>query len=185
MKRFLSAAVVAVCLAVAYVVAFDPMVLQTVAMAAAGAPETVAQSVSENTKVTWAWGEAAQSVASALFTVMSMVAMYFFRRLPENIVAIIGNARVETLLQNAKGYGMNAVKDATDGKSMSVDVGNKVLAEALQYALTNGSSWLLNWGGGADGIAQKIWARLNLEPAASADAVPKITAAAVEAAKAA
>lgn len=185
MKRFLGAALVAACLAVAAVPAIELFVVQTVAMAAAGAPETVAQSISENTKVTWAWGEAAQSVASALLTVMSMVAMYFFRRLPENIVAIIGNARVETLLQNAKGYGLNAVKDATDGKTLSVDVGNKVLAEALQYALTNGSSWLLNWGGGPEGIARKLWARLNLEPAASADAVPKITAEAVEAAKAA
>lgn len=150
------------------------------AFAAAGAPETVAQSVSESTKVTWAWGEAAQSVASAALTLLSMVAMYFFRRLPENIVAIIGNARVELLLQNAKGWGQNAVKGATDGKTMSVDVGNAVLAEALQYALNNGSAWLLNWAGGPDGIAKKIWARLNLEPEASADKVPEIVATVVE-----
>lgn len=148
-------------------------------LAATGAPETVAQSVSENTKVTWAWGEAANTIASAAFTLISSIALYYFRQLPQNVIAIIGNARVETLLQNAKLYGLNAVKDATADKTLSVDVGNKVLAEALQYALTNGSSWLLNWGGGADGIAKKLWARLNLDPSADASAVPAITAAAV------
>lgn len=170
-QRMLAFAMIALALMV--------VMLPELALAAASAPETVAQSVSENTKVTWAWGEAASTIASALLTLISSVAMYYFRKLPENIVALIGNARVETLLQNAKAYAINAVKDASGDKALSVDVGNKVLAEALQYALDNGSSWLLNWGGGADGIAKKIWARLNLEPEASSAAVPDIVAVAV------
>jgi hypothetical protein len=174
MKRFLGAALVA-----ALFVLFAADVTMFAAHAATGAPETVAQSVSENTKVTWAWGEAAQSVAAGILYLFSMVAMWLFRKLPENIVGIIGNARVELLLANAKNWGLNAVKGATDGKTMSVDVGNQVLAEALTYALSNGSGWLLNWGGGPEGIAKKLWARLNLDPAADAAAVPVITASAV------
>ncbi len=155
------------------------------AFAAAGsAPETVAQSVSENTKITWAWGEAASSVAEAAFYTLGMVVMYFFRRLPQNIIAVFGNARVELLLENARNWGINAVKDATKDKTMSVNVGNAVLAQALQYGLSNANPWLLNWAGGPEGLAKKIWSRLPLDSAADAASVPVITAQAVSVAAA-
>lgn len=170
--RRMAVAVLAVALAMV-------MLMPVFAFAAASAPETVAQSVSEATKVTWAWGEAAQSVAGFVMSLLVLVGGYLFRKLPENIVGLIGNARVELLLTNAENWGINAVKDATKDKSMTVDVGNAVLAQALSYALNNGSSWLLNWAGGPDGLAQKLWARLNLDPKATSDAVPGIIAAAV------
>jgi hypothetical protein len=153
------------------------MVLMPVfAFAAASAPETVAQSVSEPTKITWAWGEAAQAVASAILSVLSMVALYFFRKLPENIIAMIGNARGELIISNAQNWANNAVKDATTGKTLTVDVGNKVLAEMLSYILNNGTPWLIGWLGGPLGIAQKIWSKLPLEANADASALPSVVA---------
>ncbi|WP_315804023.1 hypothetical protein [Bradyrhizobium sp. SZCCHNS3002] len=97
------------------------------------------------------------------------------RQLPANVVALFGNARVELLINNAIGYGLNAVKDAAKGKTLSVDVGNKVLAEALQYAVENAPAWLLSWAGGPEGLAKKIFGRLDLEPAADASAVKLVT----------
>lgn len=154
--------------------AFVILAFPVLALAAASAPETVAQSVSENTKVVWAWGETASALASAALSLIVLVIGWLVRKLPENILAIIGNARVELLLNNAKNYGINAVKDATKDKTLSVDVGNQVLREALQYAVDNASGWLLAFSGGPENLAKKIWARLNLDPNASADAIPRV-----------
>lgn len=98
-----------------------------------------------------------------------------FRQLPANIAAILGNARVELLINNAIGYGLNAVKDASKGKTLSADVGNQVLAEALQYGVDNAPAWLLAWAGGPEGLAKKIFGRLDLEPAADAGAIKLVT----------
>lgn len=163
MKRFALAA-----LAAALFVVAAPVL----AMAADAAPETVAQATGETTKVVWGWGSAAASVAQALAYIIGLAAAYALRQLPANIVAIFGNARVELLIQNAIGYGLNAVQGAVKDKTLTVDVGNEVLAKALQYAVDNAPGWLQSWAGGPEGLAKKIWARLNLEPAASDAAVP-------------
>lgn len=142
------------------------------AFAADTAPETVAQATSDTTKVVWGWGSAAAAVAQAVAYLIGVAAAYALRQLPANIVAIFGNARVELLIQNAIGYGLNAVQGAVKDKTLTVDVGNEVLAKALQYAVDNAPGWLQSWAGGPEGLAKKIWARLNLEPAASDAAVP-------------
>lgn len=62
-------------------------------------------------------------------------------------------------------------------KTLDVDVGNKVLAQALQYAVDNAPGWLQTWAGGPEGLAKKIWARLNLGDGADDSAIPGIVAA--------
>lgn len=163
MKRFVLAA-----LAAALFVVAAPVL----AMAADAAPETVAQSVSESTKVTWAWGATVSQAGQAIAWILASIAMVLLRQLPANIVAIFGNARVELLLNNAIGYGLNAVQGAVKDKTLSVDVGNEVLAKALQYAVDNAPAWLQSWAGGPEGLAKKIWARLNLGEGASDAALP-------------
>jgi hypothetical protein len=143
-----------------------------VAFAADAAPETIAQSVSESTKVTWAWGATVSQAGQAIAWILASIAMVLLRQLPANIVAIFGNARVELLLNNAIGYGLNAVQGAVKDKTLSVDVGNEVLAKALQYAVDNAPAWLQSWAGGPEGLAKKIWARLNLGEGASDAALP-------------
>lgn len=162
MKRVLLAA-----LAAALFVVAGPML----AFAADTAPETVAQATSETTKVVWGWGATATQLAQAAAWVLASAAMVALRKLPANIVAIFGNARVELLLNNAIGYGLNAVAGAVKGKTLEVDVGNKVLAQALQYAVDNAPAWLQSWAGGPEGLAKKIWARLNLGEGADESAV--------------
>jgi hypothetical protein len=163
MKRLVLAA-----LAAAVFVVAGPVL----AMAADAAPETIAQSVSEGTKVTWAWGATVSQAGQAIAWLLASVAMVMLRKLPANIVAIFGNARVELLLNNAIGYGLNAVEGAVKDKTLTVNVGNEVLAKALQYAVDNAPGWLQSWAGGPDGLAKKIWARLNLGEGASDAALP-------------
>jgi hypothetical protein len=124
------------------------LAVPVIAFAADGsAPETVAQSVSETTKVTWAWGATVSQAGQAIAWLLASVAMVMLRKLPANIVAIFGNARVELLLQNAIGYGLNAVQGAVKDKTLTVEVGNEVLAKALQYAVDNAPGWLQSWAG--------------------------------------
>jgi hypothetical protein len=167
MKRFVLAA-----LAAALFVVAAPVL----AMAADAAPETVAQAVSESTKVTWAWGATVSQAGQAIAWILASFAMVLPRKLPANIVAIFGNARVELLLNNAISYGLNAVQGAVKDKTLSVDVGNEVLAKALQYAVDNAPGWLQTWAGGPEWLAKKIWGRLNLGEGASDAAIPAAVA---------
>jgi hypothetical protein len=134
----------------------------------ASAPETVAQATGETTKVTWAYGAIIQQWATALGSLIFAAVMFALRQLPAQIYAIIVSMRADQLLQKAIDYGVNAVEGATKDKTLNVDLGNKVLAQAVQYVLDNAPGWLQAWMGGPDQIVKKIFARLNLDPAASA-----------------
>lgn len=148
------------------------LLVSTAAFAADTAPETVAQAQSEATKVVWGWGAAATAAAQFVAYMVGLGLAYAMRQLPANILAIFGNMRVELLLQNAINYGLNAVEGAVKGKTLEVNVGNEVLAKALQYAVDNAPVWLQSWAGGPEGLAKKIWGRLNLKDEASDAAIP-------------
>jgi hypothetical protein len=107
---------------------------------------------------------------------LAALVAWALRQLPSNLIAILGNGRVELLINNAIGYGLNAVAGAAKGKTLSADVGNKVLAEALQYAIDNAPGWLTTWAGGPEGLAKKIWGRLNLAEDADGSIVQLVTA---------
>ncbi|HYD66158.1 hypothetical protein [Azospirillum sp.] len=152
----------------------DVAIVHAVAFAADSAPETVAQATSEANKVVWAWGATVSEIASAVAWVLVSLAMVMLRKLPANLVAIFGNARVELLIDNAINYGLNAVAGAVKDKKLEVDVGNQVLREALQYAIDNAPGWLQSWAGGPEQIAKKIWAKLNLGDGADAAVLPAV-----------
>lgn len=170
MKRFLAAALAVVVLALVAVPAIDLVLIHAAALAA----DTVAQATGETTKITWAWGAAISQYASAIGSIVFALVAWALRQLPAQIYAILVTARADQLIQKAIDYGVNAVKDATKDKTLEVNVGNQVLAKALQYVLDNAPGWLTTWLGGPEAIANKIWARLKLEPAASDNDVAAI-----------
>src|SRR6218665_1368775 len=145
---------------------------------AAEGTETVAQATSESTKVTWAWGSVVSTWASAVAYLTAAVIAWAFRFLPSQVVSILTMLRAEQFIGKAIDYGLNAAKDAAKDKVLTVDVGNQVVAEALAYILNLAPAALIKWMGTPEQIAQKIWARLNLEPAATAEALPAIADAA-------
>jgi hypothetical protein len=139
----------------------------------AAAPETVAQATSDTTKVTWAYGVTVAQWASAIGTLVFAGVMWLLRLLPAQIYSLLVAARADQILQKGIDYAINMAVGASKDKALTVDVGNKVLAQALQYVLDHAPDWLTAWMGGPDQIAQKIVARLNLAP----DAVPDVNAA--------
>lgn len=154
------------------------IVLPALALAAdsGAAPETVAQATSDTTKVTWAYGAVIQQWATALGSLVFAVVMFALRQLPAQVYAVIVSMRADQLLQKGIDYGINAVQGATKDKTLSVDVGNKVLAHAVQYVLDNAPSWLQAWMGGPDQIVKKIFARLNLDSSSTAPSTSAVLA---------
>lgn len=184
MKRFLSAAfaasvvlILASGVALAAPMSIDVGLTATdhaIILAQTTAPETIAQATGETTKVTWAWGAAVQQWAGAIGSIILASLMWALRQLPAQAVAFLSAIRIEQLLQKGIDYGINAVVGATKDKKLSVDVGNQVLAEALQYVIDSAPGWLIGWAGGPEQIARKIWARLDLDESADAGAVEAI-----------
>lgn len=143
----------------------DVAIVHAVALAAdAAAPETVAQATSDTTKVTWAYGAVIQQWAGAIGTLIFAGVAWLLRLLPGQIYAVLVSLRADQLLQKGIDYAINMVQGATAGKALSVDVHNEVLAKALQYVLDNAPTWLQQWMGGPEQIANKIIARLNIVP---------------------
>lgn len=136
----------------------------------AAAPETVAQATSETTKVTWAIGATAAQWASAIGALVLAGVTWLLRLLPAQIYAILVSIRADQMLGKSIDYGVNMVIGATKDKTLEVDVGNQVLAKALQYVIDHAPEWLQQWMGGPQKIAEMIIARLNLAP----DAVPPV-----------
>jgi len=110
-----------------------------------------------------------------IIDVLSAVAVaiigFVVSRLPPAIKVFVNKAmidQVEQLLFQAVSYGINAVAGAQKGKTLDVDTGNAVVAQAAQYAIDHGPEKLIAWMGGPDAIVQKIIARLDLEAEAHA-----------------
>jgi hypothetical protein len=127
----------------------------------------MAAEVAADGKVAIPWGDLLASGASLLtsFAVAALAAG--LAMLPPSINAVIKTWRVEQLLTNAIGYGINAVAGAAKGQVLSVPVGNKVIEQAAEYAVQNGSAALIKWMGGPDAVKKKIVSRIDLDPTAS------------------
>lgn len=132
----------------------------------------------DSTSVSIPVGDWLQQGSAILAGLAASRVLWLIARLPPAWSAAAKAAALDQLLTKAIDYGINAVAGAEKGKTLSVNVGNAVLATALQYAVTHGPEWLLAWAGGKSLVAQKLVARLPLEGAASvvhAD-VPQIVA---------
>lgn len=75
--------------------------------------------------------------------------------------------QVERLLTNALDYGVNAVTEAAKGKTLTVSTGRAVLDLAVRYAVENGSSRIVKAAGGPEGVATKMFRKMDLEPNAT------------------
>lgn len=120
-----------------------------------------------DTAVSIPYGDWINTIGTLILEIVPVALLWLVRKLPASIGQIISTMQVDQLLTKAIGYAINAVEGATAGKTLSVNVGNAVLAQALNYVTLHAPAWLINWMGGLDAIAQKIIARLNLDAGAS------------------
>lgn len=131
------------------------------------AAPAMAAEVAADGQVAIPWGDLLASSASLLTSLAVAALAAGLAMLPPSINAIIKTWRVEQLLVNAIGYGINAVSGAAKGQVLSVPIGNKVIEQAAEYAVQNGSAALIKWMGGPDAVKKKIISRIDLDPSAS------------------
>lgn len=124
----------------------------------------LAQQVAGDGQVVVPWGDWLAAAAGTLVTLAGTVLAFALARLPASLLTMIKTWQVDQLLQQSISYGINMAAGAAKGQALTVPVANKVAESALEYAVTNGSAALLAWMGGKDVIAQKIVARLDLQP---------------------
>jgi hypothetical protein len=117
---------------------------------------------SASTTVTIPYGDWLAAAANSLIVILGALLAYGFRLLPAQVVGILQSLRADQLLTKAVEYGINAVAGAAKGKALDVNVGNDVVAEAVNYVIQQGPAWLINWLGGEDGIRRMVIARLPL-----------------------
>jgi hypothetical protein len=89
--------------------------------------------------------------------------------LPAPLRLVVSAVFGEQLIRNARDYALNAIANAAKGKILAVDVGNQVLAQAVEYAVREGALWLVSWLGGPEGIRLKIFWLLDHDEQASAE----------------
>lgn len=111
------------------------------------------------------WLDAAitQVVLPILAMIVSALVAWAATFLPASLRAFVtekNTKAVDQLLTNAVANGLKQVDAEAQGKTLNVAVGSKAVAQATQYALDHGAPYLIKWAGGAEGIQQKIVARL-------------------------
>lgn len=115
--------------------------------------------------VPWAvWLEAGKDT---IIGIAVIVFGWLLRYLPGQAVAAIRIFRVEQMLIRALDNAINSVAGANRDKPLTVDVGNEVLAKALQYVIDKAPATLVEWMGGRTNIAEMLIARMKLSSSAA------------------
>lgn len=112
--------------------------------------------------------DAGDMALSILVPVMMALAGRWLAGISPDLAAALVQSRADRLLERAIGFGISATAGAQRGRSLSVETGSAVLAEAARYAVDQAPT-LVRRLGGADAIRRMILARLDLDAAASAE----------------
>lgn len=113
--------------------------------------------------VTVPYGDWAASVVQFLGGIASFVITGFILTKAGPLGGLIKMMKIDQLLEKAVQYGINKVSGAVAGKALTIEIGNEVLREAVDYAVKSAPASLIEWAGGVEMIREKIIARLNLD----------------------
>lgn len=148
---------------------------QPLALAAPVAPQQVVVSVAQPDAAERSislpvadWTAAARNV---VFTLLLGLWALAKNKLPAPVLWAVKLYGEQKLIEQAINLAINAVPGAAKGQPLTIDVGNAVLAHALQWVVDEVPSFVVKLMGGEDGIKAKIFAALHLEPDASAAAM--------------
>lgn len=120
--------------------------------------QTVADATAD-TSVRVNYGSAVAEIATAALTGAGAAVLWAFRFLPSHVRWAMQLIQADQLLEKALAKARADVTNALDGKVWTIDVKNKVVAEALTYALKHFGR-LVQSLGGADLVREKLQARL-------------------------
>lgn len=80
---------------------------------------------------------------------------------------ILTQERVEMSLNAAKDYGLNAARGAVKGKTLEIGEAIEVIKLGTEYAVANAPKRVIESEGGAAGIAERIFRKLDLPATAN------------------
>ncbi|MGW9822543.1 hypothetical protein ACUXK4_005139 [Methylorubrum extorquens] len=154
--------------------------LAALALACAASAALAAEVATVGDKaVTLPWGDwlvaLAVSLREPILTILlPIIAAYVIqaiRKVYPWAALFLSQRRVEMMLEAAVGFGLNAVNGAAKGKTLSVNVAVPVIAKGTQYVIDTAPAAVIKAAGGADGIAARIFRKLDLDDHASEAAV--------------
>lgn len=117
-------------------------------------------------------GKIAQSWLTPVLLFVGTIIIGKYVPLPlRGLANSIMRKEAEALIDKAIKYGVNATAGASHDATLTIPVANGVIRNSTNYAVQNGWPKLIEFLDGPNGIMQKIFARLNLPPEATAGAV--------------
>lgn len=118
------------------------------------------------------WGAWLVTFAETLHAVLSPLLVALVTGLLARFVPLasylISRSVVEGMVRHVTDYALNAVEGAAKGQVLSVPVGSAVIAASVQRAADTVPGFLIRAAGGLPGLAETVFRRLDLEPAATA-----------------
>lgn len=121
------------------------------------------------------WGDWVASLLGDVpeWAILAVVA-FALRKLPEPILYMITQWRIDRLLTRALTFGLNSIAGAAEGQTLTREIGNQVVARMLEYAIANAPKLVEEIG--SSEMLLKIWARIRLDENASLPAPAEFTA---------
>ncbi|GEL44633.1 hypothetical protein MEX01_52240 [Methylorubrum extorquens] len=112
-----------------------------------------------------------EPILTILLPIIAAYVIQAIRKVYPWVALFLSQRRVEMMLEAAVGFGLNAVNGAAKGKTLSVNVAVPVIAKGTQYVIDTAPPAVIKAAGGADGIAARIFRKLDLDDHASEAAV--------------
>ncbi|PXW65538.1 hypothetical protein [Methylobacterium sp. B4] len=108
-----------------------------------------------------------EPILTILLPIVAAYIIQAIRKVYPMAALFLTQRRVEMMLEAGVGYGLNAVQGAAKGKTLSVNVAVPVIAKGTQYLVDTAPPAVIRAAGGADGVAARIFRKLDLDDAAS------------------
>ncbi|UYW24870.1 hypothetical protein OKC48_16485 [Methylorubrum extorquens] len=112
-----------------------------------------------------------EPILTILLPIIAAYIIQAIRKVYPWAALFLSQRRVEMMLEAAVGFGLNAVNGAAKGKTLSVNLAVPVIAKGTQYVIDTAPPAVIKAAGGADGIAARIFRKLDLDDHASEAAV--------------
>ncbi len=152
------------------------LLLAALALACVASPISAAEVATVGDRaVIVPWGDwlvaLAVSLREPILTILlPIIAAYIIqaiRKIYPWAALFLSQKRVEMMLEAAVGFGLNAVQGAAKGKTLSANVAVPVIAKGTQYVIDTAPPAVIKAAGGADGIAARMFRKLDLDDHAS------------------
>ncbi|MCP1535487.1 hypothetical protein [Methylorubrum extorquens] len=108
-----------------------------------------------------------EPILTILLPIIAAYIIQAIRKVYPWAALFLSQRRVEMMLEAAVDFGLNAVNGAAKGKTLSVNVAVPVIAKGTQYVIDTAPPAVIKAAGGADGIAARIFRKLDLDDHAS------------------